>query len=243
MAGCRWFIGTAAWAVLASLVSTTAVADDRPVTPSAIFKPDIQEFRDSRGRLMGRTLSRPHGDLEGRTNTGQFVGKYYATRDMTYDMHGRLVGRGNQLPAMIADKYRDAEARKKAAAPGGLMTDPDAPVIGPLTDMSPEAESRRQALSAWITTGDRLVARQALEKAGRLPFTLIEWRNPETGHYGSWLVRDVDLRASRWLNGTWIECRFATMQLTVKQYTDIQQQTVCPTPGIGWAVVLVNGDR
>lgn len=208
-----------------------------------MFKPDVREFRDSNGRLMGRTFSRQDGDVEGRTDTGLFVGKYNTTRDTTYDMHGRIHGRGNQLPSMIVDKYRDTETRKKAAAPGGLMTDPDAPIIGPLTDMSPEAEARRQALSAWISTGDRVFARQALDKAGPSPFTLIDWRNPETGHYGSWFVRDVDLRASRWLNGTWIECRFATMTLVVKQYTDIQQQTVCPTPGIGWAVVLVNGDR
>lgn len=228
---------------LAGLVNIAAVANDRQVTPSAMFKPNIRDFRDGRGRLMGSTYSRPDGDLEGRTNTGYFVGKYNTTRDTTYDMHGRVVGRGNQLAAMIADKYRDAEARKKAAAPGGVMTDPDAPVIGPLTDMSPDAEARRQALSAWITKGDRVVARRALDRAGPLPFTLVEWRNPETGHYGSWFVRDVDLRASRWLNGTWVECRFATMQLTVKQYTDVQQQTVCPVPGIGWAVALVNGDR
>lgn len=222
--------------------TSPAIADDRPAIPSAMFKPDTRDLRDSNGRLMGRTFSRQDGDIEGRTNTGRFVGKYSPARDTTFDMQGRVVGRGNQLSSMIVDEYRKAEARKKAEAPGGLMTDPDAPVIGPLTDMSPAAEARRQAIKARITDGDRLVARQALRKAGPLPFTLVEWRNPETGNHGSWFLRDVDLRTSRWMNGTWIECRFAEMRLIVGSYTDIQQQTVCPTPGLGWAVVLVNGD-
>jgi hypothetical protein len=208
-----------------------------------MFKPEVQVFRDSNGRLMGRTFGLQNGDIEGRTNTGLFVGKYSPARDITYDMHGRMFGRGNQLPSMIIDKYRDAEARKKAAAPGGLMTDPDAPVIGPLTDMSPAAEGRRQAMKAHITDGDRITARQALSKAGSSPFTLVEWRNPDTGNHGSWFLRDVDLRTSRWMNGEWVECRFAEMKLVVRQYIDVQQQTVCPTPGVGWAVALVNGDR
>jgi hypothetical protein len=225
------------------VVGLPALADDRPVVPSAMFKSEVQVFRDNNGRLMGRTFSLQNGDIEGRTNTGLFVGKYSTARDTTYDMRGRLFGRGNQLPSMIVDKYRDAEARKKATAPGGLMTDPDAPVIGPLTDMSPAAEGRRQAMKAHITDGDRLTARQALSKAGVSPFMPTEWRNYETGHHGSWYLREVDQRSSRWMNGVWVECRFATMTLVVGQYTDIQQQTVCPAPGVGWAVVLVNGDR
>jgi hypothetical protein len=98
-------------------------------------------------------------------------------------------------------------------------------------------------MKARITDEDRLIARETLSKAGPLPFTLVEWRNAQTGHYGSWFLREVDLRTSRWMNGTWIECRFAEMRLVVGQYADIQQQTVCPVPGIGWATALVNGDR
>lgn len=229
--------------LLAASVSFSAVAGDNPPIPSAMFKPDIRQFRDDRNRLMGRTLSRPDGDIEGRTNMGRFVGKYSPARDATFDMHGRLVGRGNQLPAMIVEDYSRAEAQKKALAHGRPMTDPDAQVIGPVTDMSPEAENRREAMKVYITNGDRVVARQALNRAGLLPFTLVEWKNPESGNYGSWFLRDVDMRSSRWLNGTWIECRYAEMQLVVRQYNDVQQQTVCPFGDAEWVVVLVNGDR
>lgn len=224
-------------------VGLPAIAGEKATIPSAMFRPEIREFRDSTGRLMGRTLGRPDGDIEGRTNTGIFVGKYSPAKDITVDLRGRLVGRGNHLSSMIIDDFRRVEAQKKSAAPSGLMTDPNAPVIGPLTDMGPEAEARRQAMKPYITDSDRLVARQALTKAGQSSFTLIEWRNPETGHRGSWFLRDVDLRTSRWMNGTWIECRFAEMRLVVGQYIDLQQQTVCPVPGVGWATALVNGDR
>jgi hypothetical protein len=234
----------AACAVLLAVpVALPAIASDKATIPSAMFRPEIREFRDSIGRLMGRTLSRPDGDVEGRTNTGRYVGRYSPAKDTTFDLQGRLVGRGNHLSSIIIEDYRRVEAQKKAAAPGGLMADPDAPVIGSLTDMGPEAEARRQAMKAHITDSDRIVARQALNKAGLSPFTLIEWRNPETGHHGSWLLREVDLRTSRWMHGAWIECRFATMTLQVRQYIDTQQQTVCPVPGIGWATAVVNGDR
>lgn len=236
----RW---AACGLLLAVPVGLPAIAGEKATIPSAMFRPEIREFRDSTGRLMGRTLSRPDGDIEGRTNTGRYVGKYSPAKDTTFDLQGRLVGRGNHLSSIIIDDFRHVEAQKKAAAPGGLMTDPDAPVIGPLTDMGPEAEARRQAMKPYITNSDRIAAREALNKAGLSPFTLIEWRSPETGHRGSWFLREVDLRTSRWMHGAWIECRFAEMRLIVGPHSDTQQQTVCPTPGIGWAVVLVNGDR
>lgn len=215
-------------------------AADTSVKPSATQRSASQNFYDADKRYMGRIVTKPDGREEARGVTAIYLGAYDPTHDITYDRFNRVYGRGDQLAAIIAAEYTAYRARQKAEMP--IDVDPQAPVIGPLTDMSDESSNRRGAMSAALTTEDRIIARQALDRAGQHPFNRVEWSNPRTGNYGSFFVREVDRRSSRWLNGEWVECRFNDTEVHATGLTNVEHQTVCPVNG-AWMVVLVNGDR
>jgi hypothetical protein len=61
-----------------------------------------EDIKDSHGKLIGKRIS--NGSLtELRDAKGNTLGRYSFTSDLTYDCHGRLVGKGDQTMRLIKD--------------------------------------------------------------------------------------------------------------------------------------------
>lgn len=60
-----------------------------------------QELRDKNGKLLGK-ISEVGNNLEIRNALGQLKGKYDPKVNETRDALGRLVGKGNQLSALLS---------------------------------------------------------------------------------------------------------------------------------------------
>jgi len=63
--------------------------------------PGRAELRDANGSLLGWTAPRPGGQREARDASGRLLGTYDPAANTTRDFAGRLLYRGDALPALI----------------------------------------------------------------------------------------------------------------------------------------------
>lgn len=60
-----------------------------------------QTIRDSRGMILGTIKTEANGDQTARALGGKILGYYRASRDVTTDVGGRIIARGNCVSALI----------------------------------------------------------------------------------------------------------------------------------------------
>ncbi len=86
---------------MASSTATRRSALLAPFAALSALGQQRRELRDRDGRLLGWVAPRSNGVLEARDRDGRLLGAYHPREDATRDRDGRLLYRGDALPALI----------------------------------------------------------------------------------------------------------------------------------------------
>jgi YD repeat-containing protein len=68
---------------------------------AATCAPKTEEIRDAQYRLVGSIRTQSDCTQQARDRTGRLLGRYHSRSRETRDARGKLVSRGNTLPALI----------------------------------------------------------------------------------------------------------------------------------------------
>lgn len=238
-----------AWIVLLSLlIASPAVSE--------------QVIRDSNNRLIGR-IKPGHSDrLEARDANGALRGYYDRSRDITYGPNGNMIGRGNQLPALLVQPPVDGRRSEIPSqwtpkyGPDGMTPNVEHGYSQskPMKELSelypkglPEAvhypemnrthlpdlgDSRGKAQQRHITRDDRKLTAIALLRV----IERDDWAYQRWNNHvsGNWGSILVRPGISHYVDDK--RCKMIVMEIHAGGVLDQQDQVVCQE-GVNWKVV------
>lgn len=210
----------------------------------ALSQSGVEEFRDPQNRLIGKIINRQDGQKEARSAANQLLGRYDPGTNETRSANNVLVGRGNQLSALIYDAARQgtqsrvvSDEQRHQDRVERLQSDQRRGVV------LPETAARWARTTSAATTEDRRLAIEAFQRAGEALGREQLWQNPNSGNYGSILLHSDQKASDTYYHGKLVPCYRATMTLHAGGETDVQRQIVCKMPHNSvWTTVQVETD-
>ncbi len=179
-----------------------------------------QVLKDRQGRILGSIMVRGDSRQQATDYRGYPVGSYDPRTNRSFDETGKVVGYGNLLSGLIANSPRALERDKQS------MSDPPPVEISDLSRPKPSVDPR-DAQEAFLTSEDRDLALEAMQRAARTPGQSIqEWINSRSDNRGKFEFEGGEL-AHRYLGDQRL-CRRAVMTVQTRDgVIDRHGQIIC----------------